>query len=166
MSVTSPISIRRTFGDGDADAIVALHDRVYRAEYECNDEFVAAVARKLAAARAAGWPESGGAVWLVEHEGEVAGSLGLTDEGGGVGCVRWFVFAPEVRGHRLGRTLLDELLAHARAAGFKRLELDTFSALTTAARIYRAAGFLVTSASERDDWGPTVIYQHYELKLR
>ncbi len=166
MSVTSPISIRRTFGDGDADAIVALHDRVYRAEYERNDEFVAAVARKLAAACAAGWPHDAGAVWLVEHEREVAGSLGLTDEGGGVGCVRWFAFAPEVRGHGLGRTLVDELLAHARAAGFRRLELDTFSALTTAARIYRGAGFLVTSASEREDWGPTITYQHYELKLR
>jgi hypothetical protein len=47
----------------------------------------------------------------------------------------------------------------------KRLELETFSALTTAARIYRQAGFLVTWARERDDWGPPVTYQHYELPL-
>src|SRR5581483_12075582 len=115
-------------GDRDAEAIVALHDRVYRAEYDRNDEFVAAVARKVAAARAAGWPELGGAVWLVERDGVVAGSLGLTEEGDGVGWVRWFVFAPEVRGHGLGRRLVAELVHTARVNGMARLELETFSA--------------------------------------
>jgi GNAT superfamily N-acetyltransferase len=158
--------VRRTLQDGDVEAIVDLHDRVYRTEYDRNDEFVAAVARKLDAARAAGWPEQGGAVWLVEHEGVVAGSVALTDEGDGVGWVRWVVFGPEVRGQGLGRVLIAELIDEARAQGMRRLELETFSALTTAARIYRQAGFLVTWARERDDWGPAVTYQHYELPLR
>jgi RimJ/RimL family protein N-acetyltransferase len=165
MSVTA-LTVRRTLRDGDAEAIVDLHDRVYRAEYDRNDEFVAAVARKLAAACEAGWPENGGGVWLVEHEGRVAGSVALTDEGDGVGWVRWVVFGPEVRGHGLGRALIAELIDEARAQGMKRLELETFSALTTAARIYRRAGFLVTWARERDDWGPSVTYQHYEMSLR
>jgi GNAT superfamily N-acetyltransferase len=153
-------------GDRDAEAIVALHDRVYRAEYGRNDEFVAAVARKVAAARAAGWPELGGAVWLVERDGVVAGSLGLTDEGDGVGWVRWFVFAPEVRGHGLGRRLVAELVHTARVNGMARLELETFSALTSAARIYRDNGFAVTGEHEREDWGPTITFQHYVLQLR
>jgi GNAT superfamily N-acetyltransferase len=164
MSV-SATTVRRTLADGDVEAIVELHDRVYRAEYDRNSEFVAAVARKLEAARAAGWPERG-AVWLVEQDGSVAGSVALTDEGDGVGCVRWVVFAPEVRGQGLGRELIAELVEEARALGMRRLELETFSALTTAARIYRQAGFLVTWARERDDWGPAVTYQHYELSLR
>jgi GNAT superfamily N-acetyltransferase len=166
MAVAFPISIKRSLGDGDADAIVALHDRVYRADWDRNDEFVAAVARSVASARAAGWPGSGGAVWLVELDGRLAGSLGLTDEGAGVGHVRWFVFEPELRGRGLGRSLLEELLADARAAGMQRLELETFSALSTAARLYRAAGFEVISARERDDWGPPISYQHYRLELR
>jgi GNAT superfamily N-acetyltransferase len=164
--VSSPISIRRALRGGDADAIVALHDRVYRAGWARNDEFVAAVGRSVQGARAAGWPEKGGAVWLVESEQQLAGSLGLTDEGGGVGYVRWFVLASGLRGRGLGRSLLDELLEHARAGGMQRLELDTFSALSTAARLYRAAGFEVTSARERDDWGPPISYQHYRLELR
>jgi GNAT superfamily N-acetyltransferase len=162
----TPISIRRSMVDRDADAIVALHDLVYRAEYDRNDEFVAAVARKVAAARAAGWPEVGGAVWLVERDGAVAGSLGLTDEGDGVGWVRWFVLAPEARGHGLGRRLVAELVHSARANGMARLELETFSALTAAARIYRETGFELTWERERDDWGPTITYQHYLLELR
>ena len=151
--------------DRDADAIVALHDLVYRAEYDRNDEFVAAVGRKVAAARAAGWPELGGAVWLVERDGAVAGSLGLTHEGDRVGWVRWFVLAPEVRGHGLGRRLVAELIHTAQVQRIARLELETFSALTAAARIYRDAGFEVTWERERDDWGPTITYQHYELAL-
>jgi GNAT superfamily N-acetyltransferase len=162
----APISIRRSMTDRDADAIVALHDLVYRAEYDRGDEFVASVARKVAVARAAGWPELGGAVWLVERDGAVAGSLGLTDEGDGVGWVRWFVLAPEVRGHGFGRRLVSELVHTARANGLARLELETFSALTAAAQIYRDAGFAVTWERERDDWGPTITYQHYELPLR
>jgi GNAT superfamily N-acetyltransferase len=165
MTVMAPVSIRRSLREGDAQAIVALHDRVYRAEWGRNAEFVAAVERTVLAARAAGWPEQGGAVWLVERDRELHGSLGLTDEGGGVGRVRWFVFAPELRGQGLGRSLLDELLAHARDAGMRRLELETFSALTTAARLYRAVGFEVISVHGRDDWGPTIEYQHYCLDL-
>lgn len=153
-------------GDRDADAIVALHDRVYRAEYGRNDAFVAAVAGKVAAARATGWPELGGAVWLVERDGAVAGSLALTDEGDGVGTVRWFVFAPEVRGHGLGRRLVAELVHTARVNGMARLELETFSALGNAAQIYRDAGFAITWERDRDDWGPTITYQHYALELR
>jgi hypothetical protein len=38
--------------------------------------------------------------------------------------------------------------------------------LTAAAHVYRSAGFEVVSARDRDDWGPTITYQHYELRLR
>src|ERR1700733_3933682 len=120
----TPISIRRSMGDRDADAIVALHDVVYRAEYDRGDEFVASVARKVTAARAAGWPELGGAVWLVERDGAVAGSLGLTDEGDGGGGVRGVGFGPGGGGRGLGRRLLAELVHTARVNGMVRLELE------------------------------------------
>jgi ribosomal protein S18 acetylase RimI-like enzyme len=167
VAIGSEISVRRELRDGDPDAIVALHDRVYRAEWDRNEAFVVAVAANVAGCRAAGWPEQGGAVWLVEREGsELAGSLGLTAEADGAGRVRWFVFAPEVRGSGLGRQLLAELLNTARAAGMRRLELETFSDLRAAGHLYRSAGFEVVSVRERDDWGPTISYQHYRLDLR
>jgi GNAT superfamily N-acetyltransferase len=112
-----------------------------------------------------GWPEHGGAVWLVERSGRLVGSLALTDEGDGVGRVRWFVLEAAVRGRGLGRSLIAELLDEARAAGMHGLMLETFSALTAAARIYRDAGFELRWSRERDDWGPRVTYQGYELEL-
>ena len=72
---------------------------------------------------------------------------------------------PELRGRGLGRSLIAELIAEARTAGLHRLELVTFSALTTAARIYRDAGFELRSSEETDMWGPEIVIQRYELAL-
>jgi GNAT superfamily N-acetyltransferase len=163
-TMSERLLIRRELRDGDADAIVELHRRVYGAEYGMNDAFVAGVRRTVQEAVFAGWPERSGAVWLVEQEGEVRGSLALTDEGDEVGRVRLFVLDPALRGRGLGALLLGQLLARARADGLRKLELETFGALTVAARLYLAAGFRVVWERERLDWGPPVTYQRYELE--
>jgi GNAT superfamily N-acetyltransferase len=91
--------------------------------------------------------------------------VALTDEGDGVGSLRWVLLAPELRGAGLGRRLVGEAVDRARALGMHRVELYTFSALRTAARIYREAGFRVVNSYERSDWGPTITYQEYALEL-
>ncbi len=150
---------------GDAAAIGELHRRVYVPEYGLNDMFVAAVTAGVERAVAARWPERGGGVWLVEQDGVVRGSLGLTDAGEGLGHVRWFALEPELRGLGLGRQLIGELLDLAREQGLRRLELGTFSALTTAARIYRGFGFRLTAEHQRTDWGAPLTFQYYALDL-
>jgi ribosomal protein S18 acetylase RimI-like enzyme len=180
--------VRTAFRERDADAIVALHDRVYSTEFGFDARFAASVAWSIEAARAGGWPETSGGAWLVDRGGRLvdcggrlvdcggrlvdcggrlAGSLALTTEGeDGVGRVRWFVLAPAARGRGLGRRLLGELLSQARAAGLRRLELETFSALRVAASIYVRAGFTVQWERETDQWGPPILYQGYALQLR
>ena len=61
---------------------------------------------------------------------------------------------PEARGHGLGPRLVDAALARAREAGYARIELITFSELTAAARIYRAAGFVRVSRRAARAVGP------------
>jgi RimJ/RimL family protein N-acetyltransferase len=165
-TLITDVVVRRELRSGDPERIVELHDRVYRAEYGLDGRFAPSVARSLQAALVRGWPSSGGAVWVADRGGELCGSLGLTDEGSALGRVRWFVFAPELRGRGLGRSLVAELLAQARAAGLQRLELETFSDLTAAARLYLEAGFRLESQRETDQWGPPIIYQRYALELR
>jgi GNAT superfamily N-acetyltransferase len=160
-----PIAIRTALSAGDADAIVALHDRVYAAEFGFDRRFAASISFSVEAVVARGWPDTSGAVWLVGRGSDLGGSLALTDEGGGLGRVRWFVLAPELRGQGLGRGLVDRLLSEARAARLSMLELETFSALTAAARIYRAAGFELRWQREIDHWGPRIQMQGYALKL-
>ena len=156
--------VRRELRPGDSEAIVDLHARLYPAEHDRNELFVAAVAESITTAVARGWP-AGGGVWIVERDGRFAGSVALTDEGEGVGKLRWVLLAPELRGAGLGRRLVAEAVERARELGMRRLELDTFSALRAAARIYRDAGFRVVGARERSDWGPTITYQQYALEL-
>ncbi len=167
VSIVMPMVIHRELGPDGAQAIIDLHRRVYAGEFERNDAFMAAVAKTVQDARAAGWPENGGAVWLVRRpDGRVDGSLGLTRESDSVGQLRWFVFTPELRGQGLGRKLLGELLEEARAAGLGRIELDTYTELEAAARLYLEVGFRAVGDRERHDWGPPIVYRHYELDLR
>jgi GNAT superfamily N-acetyltransferase len=166
-TLTESPTIRRELRSSDPKAIADLHDRVYRAEYGMSAAFTASVAGSVRAAIRRGWPTEAGSVWLIDDEddGSLAGALALTQEAPAVGRIRWFVLEPKLRGLGLGRRLIDELLAEGRAQGMRRLELETFSALQVAARIYRSVGFQVTESRQRDDWGPPIIYQHYALQL-
>ena len=107
-----PITIRRPPKPDDGPAIGELHRRVYMTEHGLNDRFVDG---DVARAIASGWPERSGGVWLVDRGGPLLGALALTDEGDGLGRVRWFALDPSLRGQGLGRSLFGELLAQARA---------------------------------------------------
>jgi GNAT superfamily N-acetyltransferase len=160
------VVVRRELTGRDADSIVALHDRVYSTEYGLDARFTASVDWSVQAALARGWPRTSGAVWLVDHAGELNGSLALIDQDEGIGRVRWFVLAPALRGRGLGRRLVAEMLSEARAAGLQKLGLETFSRLTVASRIYRDAGFRLVYQRQTDVWGPPILYQGYERELR
>jgi ribosomal protein S18 acetylase RimI-like enzyme len=162
---TNDITIRRRLRDGDAQAIADLHRRVYASEYGLNEEFARGVERGLAAAIETGWPDRGGAVWLVDGDETLLGALGLTDEGEGAGRLRWLVLDRTLRGRGLARSMVAELLDEARAAGMRTLTLETYKDLTAAASIYRDAGFRVQWERVRDDWGPSITYQGYRLDL-
>ena len=49
--------------------------------------------------------------------------------------------APELQGRGLGRRLLEAVEHSARAAGYRRIYLETHSRLGRAVRLYRAAGY-------------------------
>jgi GNAT superfamily N-acetyltransferase len=166
MSATTDLRIRDELQDGDTDGVIELHRAVYQPEYGMNDVFVARVAEGVHAAYAAGWPEQSGAVRLIDVGDRLSGCVALTEESEAVGRIRWVVLMPELRGLGLGRRLIGELVDEARAAGWHTLQLETFSRLSVAARIYRDLGFRVVSERERRDWGPPILYQHYELRLR
>ena len=57
------------------------------------------------------------------------------------------------------------MLAAARAAGYERLHLFTFSDLRAAGSLYRSVGFAVSSSERRLRWGRLMDWQRYELAL-
>ena len=160
------ITVRRELREGDAEAIVAQHGRLYSAEYGLSPNMERHVATAVGRAIERGWPQGGG-VWIVERDGEFAGSIALTDEGNGDAALRWFLFDPAVRGQGLGHRLVGEVVAEARRLGFAMLRLETLGILTTAGRIYRRHGFRMVGEEPGPPWGdPGVPYRRYELDLR
>jgi GNAT superfamily N-acetyltransferase len=66
----------------------------------------------------------------------------------------------------LGRRLLDEMLAFAEDHGYRRVWLETFSELTTAAQLYLERGFVVTAEDTAPRWGrESITMQRYELEV-
>ncbi|MDQ2675251.1 MAG: hypothetical protein M3Y34_00450, partial [Actinomycetota bacterium] len=57
--------LRRELREGDPEAIVELHERVYRPEYGMDERFVDGVRSTVVQAVERGWPAGGGA-WLVD----------------------------------------------------------------------------------------------------
>lgn len=53
---------------------------------------------------------------------------------------------PAMRGGRVGRAITDALVNHAREAGYQTMLLDTLPSMTSAQGLYRALGYLPTSA--------------------
>ena len=167
MDITgTEITIRREWRPTDRDAIVDMHGVLYRREHGLSPTMEQHVAAAVDGALERGWPESGGAVWIVERDGEFAGSVALTDEGDGLAALRWFLFDPSVRGQGIGKRLVGELVEEAERQGFERIWLETLGILTTAAKIYRGHGFVLIDERMGPPWGdPDVPYRSYELVL-
>jgi N-acetylglutamate synthase-like GNAT family acetyltransferase len=93
----------------------------------------------------AGWYRVGaGEFWVAKDEaGRVVGMIGLRDIGGGTGALRKMFVAKEWRGIERGvaLSLVETLLAHARAKGLRTILLGTTEAFRAAHRFYEKSGF-------------------------
>ena len=84
---------------------------------------------------------------IVDEEDRIVGCGGLYPLGPGVAELRKMYFRPEIRGHGLGRVLLEDLIGEARRREFVRIELETASNLTAAVALYQRAGFVETDGA-------------------
>ena len=69
---------------------------------------------------------------------------------------------PEARGLHLGDTLVNEIIIHARKAGFKEMVLDTIKPLKSAIHLYQKHGFETCDAYYENPMGD-VIYMKKQL---
>jgi GNAT superfamily N-acetyltransferase len=160
------VRIRRELRPGDLGEIIALVGRLIDPEYGLDATHEGYVATSVGRQAVRGWPGEREGAWIVEHDGEPAGSIALTDDGDGTAGLRWFALEPPLRGRGLGRQLVREVVAFARTHGYARLRLETFSDLRAAAHLYREHGFEVVHEENGPRWGrEQVRYQHYELPL-
>jgi ribosomal protein S18 acetylase RimI-like enzyme len=165
--VTGSHTVRRELRPGDLGRIVAHHGAVYLPEYGLDSTFEAHVGASVAAAGKRGFPREREGIWIVEVDGNHAGSVALTDEGDGLAALRWVVLDPALRGQGLGHRLIGEVLDEAEAFGYEVIGLETFSELRAAGHLYRSQGFELRWEETAPRWGrERITYQRYELNFQ
>jgi DNA-binding MarR family transcriptional regulator/GNAT superfamily N-acetyltransferase len=156
--------VLRAAGPGDWGWIVSRHGALYAAEYGWDESFEALVARIVADHIESRDPRTD-AAWIAELDGEPAGCVLCVREDERTAKLRLLLVDPRARGLGIGGRLVEECIRFARRAGYARLVLWTNAPLTSARRIYEAAGFVLTGEEEHESFGSTLTGQTFSLEL-
>lgn len=154
----------RSFRAGDMGLVVSRQAVLYHERYGFNSgiemneaEVVAAFLRNFKPGREQ--------CWIAEIDGEMAGSIFLTDEGNGLSRLRLLYVEPHFQGRGIGEALVSTCLAFARSVGYERMTLWTHTILEGARRIYARQGFRIVATEEHDTFGPMLMGETWELTL-
>jgi GNAT superfamily N-acetyltransferase len=156
--------VLREPGPGDLGWVVARHGSVYAAEYGWNAEFEGLVARIVADYAAAHDPRRE-AAWIAELDGEPVGCVFCVARDNTTAQLRILLVDPAARGLGIGARLVAECLRFATAAGYKSMMLWTNDVLTSARRIYEAAGFRLVDEEPHHSFGQDLVGQVWERRL-
>ena len=161
--MSGTITLRTDLKPGDVGTLVLLHGAIYAKEHGFDHTFEAYVAEPLAAFVRSPTPRE--RLWIAEQDGCIVGCIAIVSCSPEVAQLRFFLVDPSARGHGLGKQLLAEAVAFARAQGYRSIILWTVSALVAAARLYERAGFQKVEKAPGKRWGAQVIEERYEMNL-
>ena len=103
--------------------------------------------------------------WMAEMGGEPVGCVFLVKKSKTVAKLRLLILEPRARGIGLGRRLVQECIAFARAKGYRKLVLWTQSNLAAARHIYKSTGFRLVHKQPHQDFGVKLTGEYWELAL-
>jgi len=163
------IVVRRAGRPGDLGWVVMAHGEVYDRQFAWNTDFEVLVAT-IVADYARGHDPACEAAWIAEVDGERAGCVFLVAGDGagadpGTAKLRILLVTPGARGLGIGTRLVEECLVFARAAGYRRVVLWTNDVLSSARRIYQAAGFTLVDEQPHHSFGHDLVGQTWALPL-
>lgn len=157
------VTIRHTIQPGDLGYIIYLHGYLYAQEYSYDTTFESYVAIPLT--KFMGDIKDREKLWIVEKDNRIVGSMAVVEHSKTMAQLRWFLLHPNVRGHGLGKRLIDDAIAFCRICGYSSIFLWTEDLLEPAAKLYRSYGFILTEEKRHKIWGAELTEQRYELKL-
>jgi GNAT superfamily N-acetyltransferase len=158
-------TIRSIGQPGDLGWVVLAHGEMYATEFDWDTTFEALVAGIVAdfAAKHDPTVEAG---WIAELDGRRVGCVFcVRGDDESTAKLRILLVDPAARGHGLGGRLVDECVAFARRAGYRRMTLWTNDPLVAARHTYLDRGFTLVSEQPHHSFGVDLIGQVYELTL-
>jgi DNA-binding MarR family transcriptional regulator/GNAT superfamily N-acetyltransferase len=154
----------RAHEPGDMGWVVESHGRIYAEEYGWNPRFEALVAG-VVKDFLENFDVERERCRIAERGGERVGCAFLVKKSGTTAQLRLVIVEPSARGTGLGRRLVEECIAFARAKRYRKLVLWTHANLAAARHIYETLGFRRVKQEPHRTFGPRVIGEYWELKL-
>lgn len=162
----APELVVRTHAIGDIGWAIERHGRLYADEYGWNAEFEVLVATLFARFASDHDPESE-RCWIAELDGERVGCVFVVrnEDDPAAAQLRCLLVDPLARGHGVGRRLVEECLAFARTAGYRRMLLWTNDVLAAARHIYERCGFILAEENRHHSFGHDLVGQVWTKDL-
>jgi DNA-binding MarR family transcriptional regulator/GNAT superfamily N-acetyltransferase len=154
----------RPFQPGDMGLISSRQSILYRERYGWNANIEVSLG-EVTTAFLRNYKPGREQCWVAEVDGQLAGSVFLTDEGNGLSRLRLLYVEPVFQGLGIGDALISACVAFARSAAYARITLWTHSILETARRLYARHGFKLIEASEHTSFGIPLMGETWELIL-
>lgn len=156
--------VLRPHRSGDMGWVIERHAALYGREYGWGPGIEEVTAR-VCADFLEHYDPARERCWIAERDGVRLGSVFLVKETDEVARLRLLLLEPSARGLGLGKRLVGECVAFARAAGYREIVLWTHAVLVAARRIYAAAGFRIVETWTHDEFGKEEVSETWRLGL-
>ena len=157
--------VLRSHRAGDIGWVIERHGVIYADEYGWDMRFEALVGEIASKFLLQNDPRRE-RFWIAELDGIRVGCVFLVERSKTIAQLRLLLVEPSARGHGIGQRLVEECIGFARNAGYSRMRLWTNDVLTSARKIYQAAGFRLIEEEKHSSWGKPLTSQTWELTLK